>query len=45
MLDTFLPQLGIKQPQINLLKFAPKICYNLPRGHDDFIWHLAKRSP
>ena len=30
---------------INLLQFAPKNCYNLPHGHDYFIWHLAKRSP
>ena len=30
---------------INLLQLDPKNCYNLPRGHDDFIWHPAKRSP
>ena len=30
---------------VNLLQLAPKNCYNLLRGHDDFIWHLAKRSP
>ena len=30
---------------INLLLLAPKNCYNLPRGHDYFIRHLAKSSP
>ena len=30
---------------IILLQLAPKNCYNLPRGHDNFIWHTAKRSP
>ena len=30
---------------INLLHFAPKKYYNFPRGHDDFIWYTAKRSP
>ena len=30
---------------INLLQLVPKNCYILPRGHDDFIWHTAKRCP
>ena len=30
---------------INQLQLALKNCYNLPSGHDYFVWHLAKGSP
>ena len=36
---------GHLEAAISLLQLVSKNCYNLPRGHDEFIWHPAKRSP
>ena len=44
MKATNLPDIGINESLKICYNMPHNFCYNLPRGHDALIWHLAKRS-